>query len=275
MQTEVTNAQYKACVSDGICRKPETSHWHPNSENTDWYSKSQSGDAVTRVNWNDAVDYARWFGCKWNKNVALPTEAQWKKAAVGSDAGTNGASGMINGKVAEWTLDWDDPGYYDDARSKSVRTGFRRSDVVHGRWPSFDESLVHAANRGYSRPTDAKPDVGFRLVLMPTEEAGVSGVHVVRWNSNGEGRRPRQTIHHLFIQLGDLFNLLTVCNAEVDSHLLRSQFTRTVIEMRQSPRTKPQSPQTAAYQVRRLVSVHRSGIDEWRDCVDLELDSSA
>lgn len=67
-RTEVTVAQYKQFCTATKRPMPEQPAW--------------SGDAypVTNVNWMDAFDYAKWA------NAALPTEAQWEKAARGDDA---------------------------------------------------------------------------------------------------------------------------------------------------------------------------------------------
>jgi formylglycine-generating enzyme required for sulfatase activity len=40
---------------------------------------------VICVSWNDAMAYAEWFSRKNNVNASLPTEAQWEKAARGTD----------------------------------------------------------------------------------------------------------------------------------------------------------------------------------------------
>jgi len=69
-RTEVTNAQYKKCVQAGKC----TASSYANDS-------TYNGDTqpVVGVDWNDATTYCQWAGRK------LPTEAQWEKAARGTD----------------------------------------------------------------------------------------------------------------------------------------------------------------------------------------------
>jgi len=69
-RTEVTNAQYRKCVEAGACREPGC--W-----NDERYSAPDQ--PVVCVSWDGAQDYAAWTGGR------LPTEAEWEKAARGTD----------------------------------------------------------------------------------------------------------------------------------------------------------------------------------------------
>jgi len=128
----VTVAQYRAfCAGTGRAM-PAPPAWG-------W----QDDHPMVMVSWQDAADYAAWAG------AALPTEAQWEKAARGTDgriypwgdawnpancansvdkarestapAGSHpgGASpfGALDmaGNVWEWCADWFDPLYYKNA----------------------------------------------------------------------------------------------------------------------------------------------------------------
>jgi formylglycine-generating enzyme required for sulfatase activity len=73
-QTEVTNAMYAKCVSEGVCKEPS----NKGSSN---YGNSDFGNhPKTYVNWNMAKTYCEWRGDR------LPTEAEWEKAASWDDA---------------------------------------------------------------------------------------------------------------------------------------------------------------------------------------------
>ncbi len=68
-QTEVTQAQYARCVSEGVCQPIER------------IADEWIGDdlPIMNVRWTDALTYCTWVGKR------LPTEAEWEKAARGED----------------------------------------------------------------------------------------------------------------------------------------------------------------------------------------------
>ena len=69
----VTNAEYeKFCQETGYTKPPP---WY----NTGTYPEGKADHPVVQITWKDATSYVEWAGKR------LPTEAEWEKAARGTD----------------------------------------------------------------------------------------------------------------------------------------------------------------------------------------------
>jgi formylglycine-generating enzyme required for sulfatase activity len=178
---EVTVAQYrKFCNATGR-QMPDAPSWG-------W----KDNHPIVKVTWHDATAYAQWAG------VRLPTEAEWEKAARGTDGRkypwgnewdaskcNNGETGPnqttpvgsypqgvspfgvhdMAGNVWEWCADWYDRNYYHSAPSKNP-TGPSSGDyraLRGGSWLDF-VNLCRAALRNNFAPADRSIYVGFRCV---------------------------------------------------------------------------------------------------------------
>jgi formylglycine-generating enzyme required for sulfatase activity len=186
-RTPVTNAQYTAFVE--ITRYIEPQHWRRGEP-----PSGKEDHPVVSVSWRDAVAYCRWLSEVAGKAYRLPSEAEWEKAARGTDGRIypwgneppdesrfdfsdglahttpvgsypQGASpyGLLDmgGNVAEWTRSYwrDYPYNLADGREEDMKAGDEVRQVVRGgvRDPRC------ACRLGYY-PLDEWNYVGFRLV---------------------------------------------------------------------------------------------------------------
>jgi formylglycine-generating enzyme required for sulfatase activity len=80
----VTNAQYREYVA--ATAHPLPDHWKPGPF---WkigtWPRRKEDHPVVFVSWRDALGYCRWLSAVTRQEVRLPTEAEWEKAARGTD----------------------------------------------------------------------------------------------------------------------------------------------------------------------------------------------
>jgi eukaryotic-like serine/threonine-protein kinase len=126
-QTEVTNAEFAKCVAAGVCKSPahNTDPGHP-----EFGDPKYDQYPVTMVTWQQASDYCQWAGGQ------LPSEAEWEKAARGSD-----------GRYYPWgnTLD-----------KSRMNTCDLNCQALNGRDPKVNDGYAETAPVG-SYPAGASP----------------------------------------------------------------------------------------------------------------------
>ena len=187
-KTEVTVAQYRSyCNATGVSMPDEPSWgWHNN-------------DPIVNVSWHDAIHYCDWLSEKLDKNILLPTEAQWEYAARGGsnsrgykysggpsmavgwyqdNSGTKvhpvatkkaNELGLYNmsGNVREWCLNWYAYDYYKNSlntNQKDIAQGDNSYRALRGGDYASKEINCRVANRDGEWPTERSNYNGFRVV---------------------------------------------------------------------------------------------------------------
>lgn len=182
----VTNRQYRQCVEAGGCLFPK--------DRSSYDEAARAEHPVTNVMWSQARGYCRWLGKR------LPTEAEWEKAARGTDGrlypwgnsdevfktrartieqqmmktGTDPVGTMdvavspygvadLVGNVSEWVNDWYAEEYYRSAPARDPQGPVRGSFRVLRGGESGDHPLESRASyRGWDDMTYWGPALGFR-----------------------------------------------------------------------------------------------------------------
>ena len=183
-QHEVTNQQYRQCMESGGCAPPK--------DHSAYDDAARADHPVTNVTWTQARNYCGWRGKR------LPTEAEWEKAARGTDGRLypwGNSDDMVIGRsrsgehtkngtvpvgtiefarspygvadlvmnASEWVNDWYAEDFYRSSPSRDpqgpARGGFK---VLRGGEPGDRPLELRASYRGWDDMSYWGPSVGFR-----------------------------------------------------------------------------------------------------------------
>jgi sulfatase modifying factor 1 len=200
----VTNAQYAAFVKATKHRAPE--HWEGGGR----IPSGKENHPVVYVSWDDAVAFCQWLSQETGRTFRLPTEAEWEKAARGTDGriypwgngwdetklnsgeagpgdttpvgqyspdGDSPYAADMSGNVWEWCADWYDKEEYQRRAKSTVKNprGPKRGESRVVRGGAFDDyrGFGRCAYRFRRHPGSFSRRSGFRVVVVAPVISGL------------------------------------------------------------------------------------------------------
>jgi len=188
-KTEVTNALYMKCISEGGCTREQQYYYQDKLEDPKF-----SNHPVVNINHGDAEEYCNWVGKR------LPTEAEWEKAGSGANNNLypwgsvlpNGSLANFNknvggttpvgsypsgesmfgsfdmaGNVWEWVSDKYLASYYNNSPTENPQgpTDINLAQYVlrGGSYKSNQLTILTTTRSMYI--DDAREDIGFRCAM--------------------------------------------------------------------------------------------------------------
>jgi serine/threonine protein kinase len=175
----LTNLQYQVFVR--LAKHPAPPHWRGGL-----IPLGKEHHPVVNVSWRDAIAFCQWASQASQAKICLPSEAQWEKAARGSDGrlypwgswfttqvgkysppgdSPYGCADMA-GNIWQWTSSLYKPYPYhpDEGREDLHASGYR---VQRGGSFCFDASHARSASRDWSDPAVRNDHWGFRVAILP------------------------------------------------------------------------------------------------------------
>ena len=165
---------------------------------------------MVNVSWYDAMEYCQWLSEKTGRSYRLPTEAEWERAARGTDgriypwgnefeknkcnAGESGIADTtpvgkyspegdspygcadMAGNVWEWTQSQFKPYPYEPTDGReNLEAGEEDLRVLRGGAFVGTRSLIRCTYRLRCLPDTRNIDVGFRVVVSPISSPSALG----------------------------------------------------------------------------------------------------